>query len=477
MAAVHVVGVDLRRVAPGQIGAQTGGRHQRGHAKAVHPVAHGVAVAVPVRHHHGQARGHGLDGHDAEGLLDVVRQRTEHVGPGPGRAALRGVAPIQRHHPHRRAGQRRRLGVGLGNELVGVPAALHQHHLLPTGRRSLRRLLQRLVHGQRVGLGVERQPAHEQHHQGLGVHAQRTPGLGAVTLAVGEILRVDAQRNHRQLRQHQARGAQALREVVHLRLQQPLHMGLHGRAGADHGVPGLHGRGDPLRQRVHGPGAAGGVGDAAQAPGRVAVRRTLPGVVADARARVVHQPRLGQGRQVLRLHRLHRLRALQGRGRSAKLLGVLQLLHLQPELLIAGVLQKAPQKALARRMAAHELGAAGAVGLGVEIDAGIHRVQRPAARAAGASLRIILPHSRGGVPGRQGVRASGREDEVRCAQGQPVLGRAHQHEHGHSRHAALAVGVVVQGAGVGVEDQPVVGVVWVMGSGLAFTHLSPSQRG
>jgi hypothetical protein len=82
--------------------------------------------------------------------------------------------------------------------------------------------------------------------------------------------------------------------------------------------------------------------------------------------------RLGQGREGLGPHRLHRLGALHGRRGVKEVARVLRLLHLQPEFLVARMQEESPQEALAGRMPAHELGATGSVGLGVVVDAGVH---------------------------------------------------------------------------------------------------------
>ena len=105
---------------------------------------------------------------------------------------------------------------------------------------------------------------------------------------------MDAQRNHRQLRQHDARDAQALSQGIGLRLQQAHDVVFDRIGGADHCVPGLDWRGEEAGDRVHGRGRSRGVGDAAQAPGPVAESGPLPGRFADARAGVIDQTRLGE---------------------------------------------------------------------------------------------------------------------------------------------------------------------------------------
>jgi len=116
---------------------------------------------------------------------------------------------------------------------------------------------------------MEGEPVHEEEDQGLGIHTERISGLGFLCLGVGEILGMDAQRYHRQLRQHELADAQPVLQVIHLRLHQALDVVLHRRAGANHRIPGLHRGGDEVRQGIHRAGTAGGVRDAAQAPGTV----------------------------------------------------------------------------------------------------------------------------------------------------------------------------------------------------------------
>ena len=103
--AIDVVCVDGGFVSPGERLA-VGRQHPGGNAETVHSVAHGVLVAVPVGDHDGQPGGHRLDRREAEGLLDVVRQRHEQIGRCPGLAATIRVLAIGEQRPHVGAGPR-----------------------------------------------------------------------------------------------------------------------------------------------------------------------------------------------------------------------------------------------------------------------------------------------------------------------------------------------------------------------------------
>ena len=288
-----------RREVAGQPSLRQGG----GDAKAVNAVAHGVAVAVPVADHHRQTGSHCLDRRDAERLLDVVGEAAEHISRGPCSGALSGLAAVECDHPHARAELCSGLSERLGNVLVGMPAALHQHDIL-AGLERLRGLLQRLIHRQRMRLGVKRQPTHEQDDVGLFTGAQLLACGGAGLGIEYEVAGVDAQRDHRQLRQHQSLHAQALHQMVHLRLEDALDIGLDRGAGADHGIPRLHWCRHPFGDGVHGTVGAGGVGDPAQTPARVPKQRAVPRVFTNSGAGVVdaaglrQRPQLGAGQCV-----------------------------------------------------------------------------------------------------------------------------------------------------------------------------------
>jgi hypothetical protein len=55
----------------------------------------GIAVAVPVGHHHWEPRRHGLEQRQSEGFLNIVGERGENIGGIPDRFADMGVAAIQ----------------------------------------------------------------------------------------------------------------------------------------------------------------------------------------------------------------------------------------------------------------------------------------------------------------------------------------------------------------------------------------------
>ena len=140
--AIGVVCVDAGFVSPGERLA-VGRQHPGGNAETVHSVAHGVLVAVPVGDHDGQPGGHRLDRREAEGLLDVVRQRHEQIGRCPGLAATIRVLAIGEQRPHVGAGPRGTVGERLldvlGGEPAGTgsaPASCRCAVRLPGGRRT-----------------------------------------------------------------------------------------------------------------------------------------------------------------------------------------------------------------------------------------------------------------------------------------------------------------------------------------------------
>ena len=130
-------------MAQSQVCGQAGLGHGGADAKAIYLMAHGVFVAIPVADHHRQTSGHGFNGHNAKGFLNVVRQRTKHIGTSPCRFAVFGFAAIERDHPHAGASQLGCIGIRFSDEFVGVPAAFNQHQLLA---RGLCGRFNRLVH-------------------------------------------------------------------------------------------------------------------------------------------------------------------------------------------------------------------------------------------------------------------------------------------------------------------------------------------
>ena len=83
-----------------QFAAAAGRRQPYRGAKPGHTVQYGIAVAIPVADHRRQSRGHGLHRGLTEGFLNIVRQRCEQIGAGPGRGSRGRISRIQKmtHH-------------------------------------------------------------------------------------------------------------------------------------------------------------------------------------------------------------------------------------------------------------------------------------------------------------------------------------------------------------------------------------------
>jgi hypothetical protein len=357
-------------MAGGQIDAQPRRRHHGGDAEPIHPVAHGVAIAIPVADDDRQTDGHRLQGRDPEGLLDVVGQRTEHIGCGPGAAALLWIAAIESDHPHIRADAAGGLLVGLLDGRIGVPATLEQHHVAACFRRSA---LQRLVQHQRMGLGMEGESPQVQHHQGVLPASEDLAGVGPLAGRDLEIVAVHPQRNHGELRQGEARAAETLAQVGHLAFEQPLHPGAHRLAGADQRIPGLQRRCRELDDGIHRPCGADGVGDAAEAPAVMAEQTALPGLLPQNRSRMEDETGTGQVAQMGAVHDVDRLGPPQPTGQGLEGCTVALVVHLDPQLLPGwGVLQDTTQKRFAGGKAAQDLAAGRRVSLRAIENAGCH---------------------------------------------------------------------------------------------------------
>ena len=171
LADIAVIGVHLQGVAEGQI--QGAALRSPGHRypEAVEAVPHRIAVTVPVRDQHRQARGHGLHRGDAEGLLDVVGDRNEDIGCAPGPPVVPGVSALGVEEAH--GGRQGRLGVAVGLRdrfIVELPG------LYADQPPPCRCPFQGLVEGGRVGLGVEGQPSREEESDVPGGEAKVPPG-------------------------------------------------------------------------------------------------------------------------------------------------------------------------------------------------------------------------------------------------------------------------------------------------------------
>lgn len=223
---------------------------------------------------------------------------------------------------------------------------------------------------------MKAQTAHEQHDKRIAVSAKRLSGVGFLRVAEHEILGMDAKRDDGHLRKHEPRDAQSRLQVVDLSLQNPLHVVANRRAGADQSIPKLNGCCDQFGNCAHCQVAAGGMSDPAKAPCGVAIsacsHTTVPSMLTDAGAWVVHRSRLrqrGEARLVDDLQRLAAAGSLDGGGQVA---GMVWLFDLRPELGGFAVSQITAKKRFTGCVAAHQLGAAGGVSLRVVVDGSCH---------------------------------------------------------------------------------------------------------
>ena len=154
-----------------------------------------------------------------------------------------------------------------------MPAAFHQQNFFACCLHAAGRLLKCLVHGQRVRLGMKRQPAKIQNNQGVLVNAQIIFGFGLLSLVKFKILGVNAKGYDWQHGEHDFANAQPVLHVMNLRLQEALHVVFHCGAGAYNCIPRLNGCSDELCQCVHSACRRRSVRNAAQTPSRVRVAR------------------------------------------------------------------------------------------------------------------------------------------------------------------------------------------------------------
>ena len=90
---------------------------QGGHPEALHPIAHGVAVAVPVAHHHRQPSRHGLHRGQTKGFLGIIHQGKEQIRRSPTATHHLQVLAIKEMHRHV-------WGMAQGRLLVAAVVAL-----------------------------------------------------------------------------------------------------------------------------------------------------------------------------------------------------------------------------------------------------------------------------------------------------------------------------------------------------------------
>ena len=120
---------------------------------------------------------------------------------------------------------------------VGVPTTLDQQYGLAC---LLDRLLQGLVHRQRVSLGVKGEPTGKEHDQGICPNSKLLSGGLTLIWSEGKIAGVNPKRNDWQPRQDEALGPKVLPEVLLLSCEQTLYVILDRGRGADQRIPGLN---------------------------------------------------------------------------------------------------------------------------------------------------------------------------------------------------------------------------------------------
>ena len=226
-----------------------------------------------------------------------------------------------------------------------------------------------------MGLGVERQPPHEEHHECRLGHAEFSASGIALFGAELEIFGVDAERDDGQLRHHDPGSAEPLAQVAPLAVQQAFDIVLHRLAGADQRVPRLHGGDQKIGDAVHHARRGRGVGDAAETPGTMPEGGTTPSLRAQHRVGLVEHLRLGQIAKIGRGDRAHGLGAPGSPGGARKTLCMRRVADIDEETIGPAMAQEAAQEGLPRRIASHEFGAAGGVRLGVEVDGWFHTPQ------------------------------------------------------------------------------------------------------
>ena len=229
------------------------------------------------------------------------------------------------------------------------------------------------------GLAEGRQPTDEQEHDLGGREPQGGSRRGALALGDGEVVRMDAERNHRQVREREALGAEALGEIVRLRLEDHPDRGPHGGRGADQRIPRLDRRREHVRDLAHGALVRRGVGDAAQAVGRGdGVLQPAPRIRRDPRIGPIEQSGAAQLRHIVDPDPFGpgvRAAELAQHGRE------ISRGRLFPR--IAPGLRRprariGAQEPGAGRLAAHQQAGVDRIGFGFEIDADLgQRVTRP----------------------------------------------------------------------------------------------------
>ncbi len=271
------------------------------------------------------------------------------------------------------AGFRKRIG----DELIGVPAAFDQDD--PAGGRAAPPCgaLERAVHGQRMGLGVKREPAQKQHGHVLG---SETEGGARAAPLVGrkrEFPALDAERDHGHLGRRDLGRAQVFPKVFDLRAQDRQHDVAQGGRGADQRVPGLQRRGRQGRDRVHGHRRGNRVGHPAQAPSARVDRVPLPRRFGERGAGIEQAPRLGETGDRFRPQGPH----ARARGNGVQVFferlarGLVG--DVDPAVAGCRIAQVRLEETVPRHVATHQLGPFGVVGVVGEKKRGVaHECRR-----------------------------------------------------------------------------------------------------
>jgi hypothetical protein len=256
---------------------------------------------------------------------------------------------------------------------------------------GLRSLFEAQVHRQRVGLGMKRQAADEQHHHVVVANAKRAAG-GVAGHGVGGVgAGVDTERNHRQLRPCEAGGAEPAGEIALLLDQHPLDRVAHDAGRADQRVPFLDRRRQQPGDPVHRPGRCRGVGDAGDRVLALAAAAPPPCRRGQARVGQVQRPGCARRAGVGLIQPVHRPLVAEAGGQALEVAGEIARRRIAVQAVELAVADQALEEAFTGGVAAHQLVAAGVEAFGPVEDGGV----------AGGGGAVVVAGVQGLVLGRR----------------------------------------------------------------------------
>ena len=254
-----------------------------------------------------------------------------------------------------RAVRRHAIAKGALDRVIGEPAGLDQVQFAAARERALRqRLLQPAIHRHGMRLAVKAEPAEKQDGDILFADPEPLTPRRAHPRHRHIGIAIDAERDDRQLRPARAYPAEPRLEIGRLRVEHGIDRGAHRRAGADHRIPGLDRRDQPIGDDFDNFAGDDRVGDSDDAVGLLIVAAAAPGELIDADRRVKQTAGFGQALRLGKRDPGHRHIGAVGLHARCEILRIGRAARVTVKPAGAAVPHKAAQEALAGGVPAHQ---------------------------------------------------------------------------------------------------------------------------